>query len=61
MIPNWGARVLIYGFAGVGKDALTAALVREDCIGLQPGFKLQAWIQGSTNNLFEEQLRKVCV
>mmetsp|Transcript_32546 Transcript_32546/g.79193 ORF Transcript_32546/g.79193 Transcript_32546/m.79193 type:complete len:1147 (+) Transcript_32546:158-3598(+) len=49
-----GARVLIHGGAGVGKDTLaTQAVCQKSIKGI---LGVQAWLQASTDDLFERQL-----
>ena len=73
--PRWGARALLWGVAGMGKDALAAHVVHPPVVSgtsNQPPdyhihssirdcaeFELQVWLQGSNSELFERQLRRV--
>ncbi len=57
--PKWGARLLIWGGPGVGKDAMTASLVRSEPFTTCPAFELQYWIQASNNEMFCRQLCQV--
>ena len=60
-VPRWGARVVLWGFPGAGKDALAAAVVRSARVSQCAHATLQTWLQGSDDLLFERQLRQVDV
>ena len=57
--PQWGARLVVSGLPGVGKDTVAAAVVRSAAVSQNPAFRLQVWLQGSTDTLFETQLLQV--
>ena len=51
-----GARVLVHGIAGVGKDTLVAEVCRGDFVKNLPGMRMMAWLQGSTDAALRRQL-----
>ena len=52
-----GARVLVHGIAGVGKDTLVAETLRgSDVVKALPGVHMMAWLQGSTDAALRRQL-----
>ena len=59
--PRWGARVVIWGPPGSGKDETTAYVVRQDIVKNCSGFQLQSWIQASNDDIFQRQLRQVAL
>ena len=50
------ARVLIHGLPGVGKDVVAVEAVLDCKIKLNPQLTVQAWLQGSTEEIFLRQL-----
>ena len=55
LLPK-GARVLVHGIAGVGKDTLVAETLRVRCAKALKGVRTMAWLQGSTDAAFRRQL-----
>ena len=55
LLPK-GARVLVHGIAGVGKDTLVAETLRAKCARVLKGVRTMAWLQGSTDAAFRRQL-----
>ena len=55
LLPK-GARVLVHGIAGVGKDTLVAETLRVRCAKVLKGVRTMAWLQGSTDAAFRRQL-----
>ena len=55
LLPT-GARVLVHGIAGVGKDTLVAETLRGKCARVLQGVRTMAWLQGSTDAGFRRQL-----
>ena len=55
LLPT-GARVLVHGIAGVGKDTLVAETLRGKCARVLQGVRTMAWLQGSTDAAFRRQL-----
>ena len=52
-----GARVLVHGSAGVGKDTLVAAALRSDAFRENvPSARVSAWLHGSTAEILQRQL-----
>ena len=51
-----GARVLVYGVSGVGKDRLVAELWRGDYMKTLPDISMLVKLQGSTDTAFRKQL-----
>ena len=51
-----GARVLVHGIAGVGKDTLVAEVCRGDFVKTLPDMRVMAWLQGSTDAALRRQL-----
>ena len=50
------ARVLVHGPPGMGKDVTAVEAVLDDRIKLNPQLTMQAWLQGSTDEMFRRQL-----
>ena len=50
------SRVLMHGPPGVGKDVTAAEAVLRDDVKLNPKLTMQAWLQGSTDEMFRRQL-----
>lgn len=59
LLKGPGARVLLHGLPGVGKDSVAVEVVSRSEIEQCPGLELQAWIQGSTDDGFRRQLVQV--
>ena len=56
LVPE-GARVLVHGCAGVGKDTLVAAVLRSNAFRDRvPAASVAAWLHGSTAEMLERQL-----
>ena len=51
-----GAKLLVHGLQGVGKDVIAAEVVLRDEIKALPGCTLQYWLQGSTDQQLRRQL-----
>eukprot|EP01050_Picozoa_sp_SAG11_P015874 SAG11_NODE_2103_length_3819_cov_2.904032_2_plen_858_part_01 len=51
-----GARVLVHGVPGVGKDEVAAAAVRCEAIERHPDLQMQGWLLGSTDGGLRRQL-----
>ena len=51
-----GARVLVHGIAGVGKDTLVAEVCRGKLVKSLPDMRIMAWLQGSTDAALRRQL-----
>ena len=51
-----GARVLVHGIAGIGKDTLVKEVLRGDLVKTLAGVRVMAWLQGSSDDAFRRQL-----
>jgi hypothetical protein len=51
-----GARVILHGYPGAGKDTIAREVVFSPEVRDQLGLKLQGWLQASTDAIFRAQL-----
>ena len=59
LLSESGARVLINGVPGVGKDSVAVEIVVQDAFKNCKDIMLQAWIPGSTDDMLRRQLVQV--
>ena len=55
LAPN-GARVLVHGIAGIGKDTLVTEVLRGNFVKQLKDVHIMAWLQGSSDTAFRRQL-----